>query len=74
MQQVHLYNQSIVAALTKMNEHVSLEKINPNAKIDTYIGEVKPPQVYKLPFNMQQEFPYFDMNYMNDPSNSSEQG
>ncbi|XP_077275817.1 STKc_myosinIII_N_like and MYSc_Myo21 domain-containing protein ninaC isoform X1 [Temnothorax americanus] len=69
-QQVHLYNQSIVAALEKMNEHVvSLEKIDPSAKIDAYVNEVKPPQVYKLPFNMQQELPYFDTNYMNDPSN-----
>ncbi|XP_011703378.1 PREDICTED: neither inactivation nor afterpotential protein C isoform X2 [Wasmannia auropunctata] len=67
-QQVHLYNQSIVAALEKMNESVSLDKVDPNAKIDTYISKVKPPQVYKLPFNMQQELPYFDMNYVNDPS------
>jgi len=52
-----------------MNKNVSLEKIDPNAKIDAYISEVKPPQVYKLPFNMQQEFSYFDMNYINDPSN-----
>lgn len=58
-----------MVALKKINEHVSLEKIDPNAKIDIYISEVKPPQVYKLPFNMQQELPYFDMNYMNDPSN-----
>ncbi|KAG5306058.1 NINAC protein, partial [Acromyrmex insinuator] len=68
-QQVHLYNQSIMAALEKLNENVSLEKVDPNAKIDAYISEVKPPEVYKLPFNMQQELPYFDMNYINDPSN-----
>ncbi|XP_011875420.1 PREDICTED: neither inactivation nor afterpotential protein C isoform X2 [Vollenhovia emeryi] len=68
-QQVHLYNQSVVAALGKINEHVSLGKIDPNAKINAYINEMKPPQVYKLPFDMQQELPYFDVNYMNDPSN-----
>ncbi|XP_012540143.1 neither inactivation nor afterpotential protein C isoform X2 [Monomorium pharaonis] len=68
-QQVHLYSQSIVAALEKINENVFLEKIDPNAKINTYISEIRPPQVYKLPFNIQQEFPYFDMNYVNDPSN-----
>ncbi|XP_025994439.1 neither inactivation nor afterpotential protein C isoform X2 [Solenopsis invicta] len=68
-QQVHLYNQSIVAVLKKINENVPLEKIDPNAKINTYTNEVKPPQVYKLPFNIQQEFPYFDTNYINDPSN-----
>ncbi|KYN33316.1 Neither inactivation nor afterpotential protein C [Trachymyrmex septentrionalis] len=68
-QQVHLYNQSIMATLQKLNENVSLEKVDPSTKIDTYISKVKPPEVYKLPFNIQQEFPYFDMNYINDPSN-----
>jgi len=58
-----------MAALEKLNENVSLEKVDPSAKLDAYISEVKPPEVYKLPFNMQQELPYFDMNYINDPSN-----
>lgn len=51
-----------------MNEHVSLEKINPNVKIDTYI-RVKPPEVYKLPFDMQEELSDFDINYTNNSSN-----
>ncbi|KAL6443164.1 hypothetical protein ACFW04_002836 [Cataglyphis niger] len=67
-QQVHLYNQSIVAALNETNKPASLEKIDPNAKINAY-SEMKPPQVYKLPFNMQQELSYFDTSYMNDSSN-----
>lgn len=67
-QQVHLYNQSIMAVLNETNKFVSLEKIDPNDKIDAY-SEMKPPQVYKLPFNLQQELSYFDTNYMNDPSN-----
>ncbi|KAL0107922.1 hypothetical protein PUN28_014885 [Cardiocondyla obscurior] len=71
-QQVHLYSQSVVATLEKINEHVvSLSKIDPNAKVDAYISEMKPPQVHKLPFNMQQELPYFDMTYMNNPSNTN---
>ncbi|XP_025074650.1 neither inactivation nor afterpotential protein C [Pogonomyrmex barbatus] len=70
-QQVHLYNQSIVGVLKKLNKNMSLEKVDPNANIDAYISEVRPPQVYKLPFNMQQELSYFDTNYMNDPSNAN---
>jgi len=57
-----------VAALNETNEFISLEKIDPNDKVDAY-SEMKPPQVYKLPFNLQQELSYFDTNYMNDPSN-----
>nr|XP_012228924.1 PREDICTED: neither inactivation nor afterpotential protein C isoform X1 [Linepithema humile]XP_012228934.1 PREDICTED: neither inactivation nor afterpotential protein C isoform X1 [Linepithema humile] len=68
-QQIHLYNQSTVATLKKVNECVSLEKIDPSVKIDTYISKIKPPQVHKLPFDMKQEFLYFDTSYMNDPSN-----
>lgn len=52
-----------------MNESVSLNKIDPNVKADTYMNNLKPLQVHKLPFNIQQEFPYFDTSYMNDPSN-----
>ncbi|XP_020292574.1 neither inactivation nor afterpotential protein C isoform X2 [Pseudomyrmex gracilis] len=68
-QQVHLYNQSIVITLKTMNESVSLNKVDPNVKADTYMNNLKPLQVHKLPFNIQQEFPYFDTSYMNDPSN-----
>ncbi|XP_014478601.1 PREDICTED: neither inactivation nor afterpotential protein C isoform X2 [Dinoponera quadriceps] len=67
-QQVHLCNQSIMTALESMNNRVPLEKVDPGAKVDAYISEVKPPQVYKLPFDMQQELSYFDTSYMNDPS------
>ncbi|XP_019699822.1 neither inactivation nor afterpotential protein C isoform X2 [Harpegnathos saltator] len=69
-QQVHLYNQSIAAALEKVNKRVALEKIDPGAKVDAYISEVRPPEVHKLPFNLQQELTYFDTSYMNDPSNA----
>lgn len=69
-QQVHLYNQSIATALQTTNKQVSLEKVDPGAKVDAYISEMKPPQVHKLPFNMQQELSYFDISYMNDPSSA----
>lgn len=59
-----------MAALKSTNEQVPLEKVDPGAKVDSYINEVKPPQVHKLPFNMQQELPYFDTSYMNDPSSA----
>ncbi|XP_029156587.1 neither inactivation nor afterpotential protein C [Nylanderia fulva] len=67
-QQVHLYNQSIMAIFEETNKSVSLDKIDPSAKVDAY-REIKLPQVHKLPFNMQQELLYFDTSYMNDPSN-----
>lgn len=68
--QVHLYNQSVATVLERANERVPLGKIDPGAKVAAYINEVKPPEVHKLPFDMQQELQYFDTSYMNDPSSA----
>ncbi|KAK0157852.1 hypothetical protein PV328_011542 [Microctonus aethiopoides] len=65
-QQVHLYNQVLSTKLQATNQHVTLDKINPNINIDTFLSE-PPMQVHKIPFNMREEFPYFDTSYMNDP-------
>ncbi|XP_043288364.1 neither inactivation nor afterpotential protein C isoform X2 [Venturia canescens] len=66
-QQVHLYSQALQANLQTTIERVPLERIDPGMKVSAYLGQSKPPQVNKLPFNIHQEFPYFDSSYMNDP-------
>ncbi|XP_076279257.1 STKc_myosinIII_N_like and MYSc_Myo21 domain-containing protein ninaC isoform X3 [Lasioglossum baleicum] len=61
-QQVHLFNQAIVATLGKTNERtVSLDRIDTNVSPQSYLGQMKPPQVHKLPFNFYSELPFFDM-------------
>lgn len=65
--QVHLYSQALQANLQRTIERVPLERIDPGMKVSAYLGQSKPPQVHKLPFNIHQEFPYFDSSYMNDP-------
>ncbi|XP_076230734.1 STKc_myosinIII_N_like and MYSc_Myo21 domain-containing protein ninaC isoform X2 [Nomia melanderi] len=61
-QQVHLFNQAMIATLEATNEHgVSLDRIDPNVSPLSYLGQMKPPQVHKLPFNFYSELPYFDM-------------
>ncbi|XP_012289083.1 neither inactivation nor afterpotential protein C [Orussus abietinus] len=67
-QQVHLFNQAIVGTLQGTNERVPLERIDPGVKASSYLGQTRPPQVHKLPFDMHQELPFFDTSYMNDPS------
>ncbi|XP_033207351.1 neither inactivation nor afterpotential protein C isoform X2 [Belonocnema kinseyi] len=67
-QQVHLYNQAIVGELQMTNERTPLEKIDPGIKPSAYLGPLKPPQVHKLPFDIHRELPFFDTNYINDPS------
>jgi len=68
--QVHLYDQSVMTTLQKVNEHVPLAKVDPNVKINVYVNDVKPPQVHKLPFNLLEELSYFDTSYMNDSRTS----
>lgn len=51
-----------------INERTPLEKIDPGIRPSAYLGPFKPPQVYKLPFDMRHELPFFDTNYMNDPT------
>ncbi|XP_076658174.1 STKc_myosinIII_N_like and MYSc_Myo21 domain-containing protein ninaC isoform X2 [Halictus rubicundus] len=61
-QQVHLFNQAIVATLEATNERtVSLGRIDTNVSPQSYLGQMKPPQVHKLPFNFYSELPFFDM-------------
>ncbi|KAK2587108.1 hypothetical protein KPH14_002873 [Odynerus spinipes] len=67
-QQVHLFNQAIAGTLESTNERVPLEKIDPGIKASAYLGQTKPPQVHKLPFDFYHELPYFDTTYMSDPT------
>ncbi|XP_046607249.1 neither inactivation nor afterpotential protein C isoform X1 [Neodiprion virginianus] len=69
-QQVHLFNQSMIAKLQTTSERVPLERINPGVKASLYLGERRL-TVNKLPFDMNQELPYFDSSYMSDPTTSS---
>ncbi|XP_051158327.1 neither inactivation nor afterpotential protein C isoform X3 [Leptopilina boulardi] len=67
-QQVHLFNQAIVGELQMINERTPLERIDPGIRPSSYLGPLKPPQVYKLPFNIHHELPFFDTAFMNDPT------
>ncbi|XP_043467066.1 neither inactivation nor afterpotential protein C isoform X3 [Leptopilina heterotoma] len=67
-QQVHLFNQATVGKLQMINERTPLERIDPGIKTSSYLGPLKTPQVYKLPFDIHEELPYFDTAYMNDPT------
>ncbi|XP_078049671.1 STKc_myosinIII_N_like and MYSc_Myo21 domain-containing protein ninaC isoform X2 [Augochlora pura] len=61
-QQVHLFNQATIATLETLNDQtVSLDRIDTNVTPQSYLGQMKPPQVHKLPFNFYNELPYFDM-------------
>ncbi|XP_071862177.1 STKc_myosinIII_N_like and MYSc_Myo21 domain-containing protein ninaC isoform X2 [Bombus fervidus] len=60
-QQVHLFNQAIVASLTTTNEQISIDRVDTNVSTSAYLGQLKPPQVHKLPFNFHQELPFPDM-------------
>ncbi|XP_012245016.1 neither inactivation nor afterpotential protein C isoform X1 [Bombus impatiens] len=59
-QQVHLFNQAIVASLTTTNEQISIDRVDTNVSTSAYLGQLKPPQVHKLPFNFHQELPFPD--------------
>ncbi|KAI4482907.1 hypothetical protein M0802_013616 [Mischocyttarus mexicanus] len=67
-QQVHLFNQAIAGTLEVTNERIPLDKIDPGIKASAYIGQMKPPQVHKLPFDIYREMPYFDTSYMSNPT------
>ncbi|XP_017799206.1 PREDICTED: neither inactivation nor afterpotential protein C [Habropoda laboriosa] len=57
-QQVHLFNQAIVSSLATTNDQISIDKVNPNVTVSAYLGQMKPPQVHKLPFNFYHELPF----------------
>lgn len=65
MQQVHIFNQLILASLTKTSQCVLLERIDPQQIHAELLG---PPKlsVWKLPFRLD-EIPYFDTTYLCDP-------
>ncbi|XP_043670504.1 neither inactivation nor afterpotential protein C isoform X3 [Vespula pensylvanica] len=67
-QQVHLFNQATAGTLEATNERIPLDKIDPGIKASAYLGQMKPPQVHKLPFDIYHEMPYFDTSYMKNPS------
>ncbi|XP_015610405.1 neither inactivation nor afterpotential protein C isoform X2 [Cephus cinctus] len=67
-QQVHLYNQATVGVLRMNIDRVPLERVEPGIKVSSYLGNRRPPQVHKLPFDIRQEMPFFDTSFMNDPS------
>ncbi|XP_048508226.1 neither inactivation nor afterpotential protein C isoform X2 [Athalia rosae] len=72
-QQVHLFNQSIIAKLQTTSERVPLERINPGIKASLYLGERRL-HVHKLPFDLKEELPFFDSSYMSDPTKSRMKG
>lgn len=60
-EQVHLFNQAIVASMDTTNGQVSLGKVDQNVSPLAFLGQMKPPQVHKLPFNFYNELPFLDM-------------
>ncbi|OAD59027.1 Neither inactivation nor afterpotential protein C [Eufriesea mexicana] len=57
-QQVHLFNQAMIASLTATNDQISIDKVDSNISSSAYLGQLKPPQVHKLPFNFYHDFPF----------------
>lgn len=64
-QQIHIYNQAVVAALKINNECILLEKIDPKETNPALLGP-KRPTVNKLPFRLN-DIPFFDTSYLCDP-------
>ncbi|XP_076635717.1 STKc_myosinIII_N_like and MYSc_Myo21 domain-containing protein ninaC isoform X3 [Colletes latitarsis] len=60
-QQVHLFNQAIVASLDATSEQASLDKVNKNVSKLDFLGDARPPQVHKLPFNFYLELPFSNL-------------
>lgn len=58
LEQVHLFNQAMIASLTATNDQISIDKVDSNISSSAYLGQLKPPQVHKLPFNFYHEFPF----------------
>ncbi|KDR20620.1 Neither inactivation nor afterpotential protein C [Zootermopsis nevadensis] len=69
-QQIHLYNQSAMSGLDKCNKvSVLLERVECGAHASLVLGKQRP-TVWKLPFHLQQDFPYFETTNLNDPVTS----
>ncbi|XP_058062557.1 neither inactivation nor afterpotential protein C [Anopheles bellator] len=68
-QQVHIYNQRVVAGFATNSNCIMLEKIDPNQRNPALLGPHKP-AVWKLRFRFD-DIPFFDTTFMCDPSTAS---
>lgn len=55
---MHLFNQAIVVSLATTNNGISIDKVNTNVSPSAYLGQTRPPEVHKLPFNFYSELPF----------------
>ncbi|ALC38813.1 ninaC [Drosophila busckii] len=67
-QQVHIYNQRMVAGLNKSTRAVPFERINTREVNSAQLGPMPVP-IKKMPFRLDQ-IPFYDTQYMVDPANS----
>ncbi|XP_037816478.1 neither inactivation nor afterpotential protein C [Lucilia sericata] len=67
-QQVHIYNQRVVAGLNKCTRTVPYDRINTREVNSSQLGPM-PVAVRKLPMRLDQ-IPFYDTQYMVDPANS----
>ncbi|KAL9925896.1 STKc_myosinIII_N_like and MYSc_Myo21 domain-containing protein ninaC [Glossina fuscipes fuscipes] len=67
-QQVHIYNQRIVAGLNKCTRAVPFDRINTREVHSSQLGPM-PVALRKLPLRLDQ-IPFYDTQYMVDPANS----
>ncbi|XP_318814.5 neither inactivation nor afterpotential protein C [Anopheles gambiae] len=68
-QQVHIYNQRLVAGFATSSNCIMLDKIDPNQRNPALLGPQRP-AVWKLRFRFD-DIPFFDTTYMCDPSSAS---
>ncbi|XP_053672779.1 neither inactivation nor afterpotential protein C [Anopheles nili] len=68
-QQVHIYNQRLVAGFATNSNCIMLDKIDPNQRNPSLLGPQRP-SVWKLRFRFD-DIPFFDTTYMCDPSAAS---
>ncbi|XP_052892100.1 neither inactivation nor afterpotential protein C [Anopheles moucheti] len=68
-QQVHIYNQRLVAGFATNSNCIMLDKIDPNQRNPALLGTQRTP-VWKLRFRFD-DIPFFDTTYMCDPSAAS---
>ncbi|XP_005188793.2 neither inactivation nor afterpotential protein C [Musca domestica] len=67
-QQVHIYNQRVVAGLNKCTRAVPFDRINTREVNSAQLGPM-PVAVRKIPIRLDQ-IPFYDTQYMVDPANS----
>ncbi|XP_055680754.1 neither inactivation nor afterpotential protein C isoform X2 [Lutzomyia longipalpis] len=64
-QQIHIYNQRLVAGVTLCSACVLIERVDPHETVGSLLG-VRKPSVWKLPFRLD-DIPYFDTSFMCHP-------